>query len=210
MTIGLSGGGRITVDGRTWPLPPGSGVLLFPGVAHSHEANEGGWETAYLTFGGASAESILASIGVHRSMFFRWPAETEVGRLIVRMTDRLEQGGDMFGIEASSAAYHFLLALTRCGTIQPGRRNGDPDRLEQLRKVVEWMESRISDPSVGMEQIADVLNLSGRRVTGLFRETFGQPPYAYFSSACSREEQRDRPRGRSISIDSRILQEYRD
>jgi AraC-like DNA-binding protein len=176
----LSGSGRITAEGRTQPLPSGSGVLLFPGVAHSYETEEGRWETAYLTFGGAAAESILASAGVHRSMFFRWPPEAEVGRLIGRMVDRLERGGDVFGLEASSAAYHFLLALTRYGTTQPGRKSGDPDRHEQLRKVVEWMESRISDPSVGMEQIADVLRLSSRRVNGLFREAFGQSPYAYF------------------------------
>ncbi|OUM95213.1 MAG: transcriptional regulator [Thermobacillus sp. ZCTH02-B1] len=176
----LSGSGRITAEGRTRTLPAGSGVLLFPGVKHSYEADEGGWETAYLTFGGAAAESILAAAGVHRSMFCSWPPEAEVGRLITAMVERLETGGDVFGIEASSAAYHFLLALTRYATNQPGRKKSDPDRLEKLRKAVEWMESRISDPTVGVEQIADVLRLSGRRVTGLFREAFGQPPYAYF------------------------------
>jgi Transcriptional regulator containing an amidase domain and an AraC-type DNA-binding HTH domain len=176
----ISGKGSITVEGKTHPLPAGSGILLFPGVAHVYESEDGGWETAYLTFGGSAADGILASAGVHQSIFFQCPADAAVGRLIERMVDRLELGGDVFGIEASTSAYHFLLTLTRYGATQSGRKNGDPDRLDQLRAVVEWMESRCSDPSVGMEQIAGVLNLSNRRVTGLFRETFGQPPYAYF------------------------------
>lgn len=176
----LSGCGRITVEDKTYSLPEGSGFLLFPGVAHSYEADAETWETAYLTFGGPAAESILASAGVHQPTFFQWSPEASVGRLIGQMVERMEQGGDVFGIEASSAAYHFLLTLTRHGSTQPGRKNGDMDRLDQLRAVVEWMESRIADPSVGMEQIAGVLNLSNRRVTGMFRETFGQPPYAYF------------------------------
>jgi len=183
----LSGSGRITVADRTYPLPSGTGFLLFPGVAHAYEADEDGcWETAYLTFGGAAADGMLASMGVHQSTYLQWPADVGLDRLIGRIVDRLEQGGDVFGIEASSAAYHFLLTLTRYGSTQPGRKNGD-DRHEQLRAVVEWMESRIDDPSVGMEQIASVLRLSNRRVTGLFRETFGQPPYAYSSSSgCAR------------------------
>jgi Transcriptional regulator containing an amidase domain and an AraC-type DNA-binding HTH domain len=175
-----AGRGWITVEGKTHPLPAGSGILLYPGVAHVYESDEGGWETAYLTFGGTAADRILASAGVHQSTFFRWPADADVGRLIEQMVDSLEPGGDLFGIEASSAAYRFLLTLTRYGATESGRKSGDPDRLEQLRAVVEWMESRCSDPSVGMEEIAGVLRLSNRRVTGLFRETFGQPPYAYF------------------------------
>lgn len=176
----MSGRGRIAVEGRSHPLPSGSGILLFPGVAHTYEAEEGRWETAYLTFGGAAADSILAAAGVHQSTFFQWPADAAAGRLIEQMLERLEQGGDVFGIEASTSAYHFLLAMTRYPTSQPGRKNGDPERFEQLRTVIEWMESRCSDPSVGMDQIAGVLNLSSRRVNGLFRETFGQSPYAYF------------------------------
>ena len=177
----LSGSGRITADDRTYALPAGSGILLFPGVPHAYESDGDGWETAYLTFGGAAADSILASAGVVRpSTFFQWPADAAVGSLIGGMVDRLERGGDIFGIEASSSAYHFLLTLTRYAAVQPGRKSDESDRLEQLRSVIEWMESRISDPSVGMEQIAGILRLSNRRVTDLFRETFGQPPYTYF------------------------------
>jgi len=175
----LSGSGWIKVEGRTYALPAGTGFLLYPGVAHAYEADADVWETAYLTFGGPAADSILASAGLHQSTYLQWPNDIGMDRLIGDMVDRLERGGDVFGIEASSAAYQFLLTLTRYGSTQPGRKTGD-DRLEQLRTVIEWMENHIADPSAGMEQIASVLRLSHRRVNGLFRETFGQPPYAYF------------------------------
>lgn len=174
-----SGRGRFTLNDRTFLLPAGAGVLLFPGVPHSYEADDAEWATAYLTFGGAAADSIAAAAGLHGTTFIQWPDDAAEARLIEAMVQRLERGSDLFGIEASAAAYHFLLTLTRY-VVQPGRKNGASERYAQLRTVVQWMEAHCADPSVGMEQIAGVHNLSNRRLTSLFRETFGQSPYAYF------------------------------
>jgi len=174
-----AGEGVMNVAGKSYAMPVGTGFLLFPGVPHSYEAKEDRWETAFLTFGGAAADAIATSIGMQEPALFRWSPESGIGRAVEDMMLQVENDGDVFGIAASSGTYRFLVMLARFGMIH-GKRQGDPDRLDKLRTVVEWMEARYMDPEIGIEEIAAVLGLSNRRLTDMFRESFGISPYAYF------------------------------
>jgi len=174
-----AGEGIMTVAGKSHPMPVGTGFLLFPGVPHSYEAKEERWETAFLTFGGPAADAVATALGIEESALFRWSSEAGIGRAVEDLLQQLEHDGDVFGIAASSGTYRFLVTLARYGMIH-GKRPGDPDRLDKLRTVVEWMEARYMDPEIGIEEIAAVLGLSNRRLTGMFRESFGISPYAYF------------------------------
>jgi AraC-like DNA-binding protein len=175
----VAGEGVMSILGKSVSLPVGSGFLLFPGVPHSYEAKDECWETAFLTFGGPSADAVMSAIGVHESSLFRWLPESGIGRLVEEILVQLENEGDVFGIASSAGTYRFLITLARFGTM-PGKRTSDPERLDQLRTVIEWMESRYMDPEIGIEEIAAVLGLSNRRLSGLFQESFGQSPYKYF------------------------------
>lgn len=173
-----AGRGMLQFEGRALLMPAGTGVLLFPGVSHTYESTAGGWETAYLTFGGPAAAGLLSALGIHESALFQWPSDAPTSTIVETIVERLETEGDVLGIEASTGAYRLLVTLMRYGTAYG--KGGDSGRLDKLRTVIEWMERRYDDPDVGLEEISAVLQLSNRRLTGLFRETFGLPPYAYF------------------------------
>lgn len=174
-----TGQGEIRFEDKTYVLPPNTGVLLLPGVPHAYESTGERWRTAYLTFGGPAAESILASAGITGSSAFAWERGAPHAGMIEAAVNRLETTGDVFGLEVSSDAYRFLITLVRYAT-EYGKPSGSPGRHDKLRMLVEWMETRYADPGVGLDDIADVLQVSNRRLNALFHEAFGLSPYAYF------------------------------
>jgi AraC-like DNA-binding protein len=42
------------------------------------------------------------------------------------------------------------------------------------------MDTRYADPNIGLNEMAETLSISPRRLNHLFRETFNLTPYAYF------------------------------
>lgn len=169
------GEGRIRFEGRTLALPPGSGVLLMPHVPHSYEAVSGVWQTMYLTFDGPMAPVLLRSLDMERSAYYRW--EGGMPWRIEALLEKLEQTEDVFGLQASSEVYSFLVTLGKYGKPQSG---GDFSLLlEQLRPALQAMDAELADPALGLEELAERLRLSSRRLSELFRRAFGLSPYAY-------------------------------
>lgn len=63
------GTGRIQVQGRTYVLNEGEGVLLAPFISHSYEKISEKWTTCFLTFAG-SMESMIADMLGNRYVIF--------------------------------------------------------------------------------------------------------------------------------------------
>ncbi|CAM4377735.1 AraC family transcriptional regulator [Paenibacillus tarimensis] len=173
-----SGEGVIHFEDQTVRLPAGTGLLLFPHVPHSYAAADELWETVYLTFGGPAADSILGTLHIRQSAFFRWDALSPLHPYIAGMLSRLESRADVFGHDISADCYRFLLMLSRYGN--PASTAGSSGNIERVRTMIEWMEANYSNPDIGLKDIAEVLPLSVRRLNDLFRHLFGLSPYAYF------------------------------
>lgn len=162
-------------------LPPFSGMLLFPGEEHTYEAEEEEWSTLYLTFGGAAAESIVHGFGMLESSFFSFEPEALIDDLLFAMLKRLEAGEDRFGLEISADAYRFLGRLSKFGHLH--HNQSISRNLEKLTPLLLWMEEHLGDPEAGLGDFAAVLDVSGRHLSTLFRQTFDSSPYAYFIQA---------------------------
>lgn len=174
----LSGEGAFAVDGRKYSLPAGSGILVPPEAPHVYEPVSDSWETAYLTFGGAGAATMLIALGLIEPAPVRWEENSPLASYLERMLDRIEAGDDPFGLEASADAYRFLLTLRRHG--RSGRQDSVDRASERLRPLIEWMERHYADPSAGLSDMRSVLGMPPSTMNELFRRTFGQSPYNYF------------------------------
>lgn len=173
----LSGEGRAHFAGRTVAMPPNTGLLLFPGDPHGYESVGGVWRTAYVTFAGTLAAELLAGLGMPSSVLVRLPPEAGLEPFLLETMEQLERHGDPFGVATSSAVYRLIVTLARYGEtgVRPRRQTG---RIRQLQAAIDWMEAHVADPDAGVSQLASSLGLSERRLNGLFRESFGQSPYA--------------------------------
>jgi AraC-like DNA-binding protein len=172
------GEGVLSFEGKQTALPPGSGFLLLPNDPHEYKATGGRWGTLYLTFGGPAADSLADMLGLRQSGLFRWESDTPLASLVGSLLDRFEGEPDLFGLQASTEVYRFLITLHKYG-----QRHGQAvvsRNLHKLRPLIEWMEARYPDPGVGLEEMARTVDVSVRQLNDLFRETFGVSPYAYF------------------------------
>ncbi|CAI6054344.1 AraC family transcriptional regulator [Cohnella sp. JJ-181] len=173
----LSGEGAFIVDGRRHSLPAGSGMMIAPGVPHVYEPVTDLWETAYLTFGGAAAGTMLLALGLIEPAPIRWETASPPDGYLQGMLDRIEADDDLFGLEASADAYRFLLTLRRHG--RSGRQDSAARASEKLRPLIEWMERRYPDPDAGLTEMREVLGMPASTMNELFRRAFGQSPYNY-------------------------------
>jgi AraC family transcriptional regulator of arabinose operon len=173
----VEGEGTIAFDNKTFPLKPGSGVLLRPNLAHRYEAVSEPWQTLYLTFGGSVASDILTSLHIQESDYYRWEQDTPFSTLLRDMLDRTERESDRFGLNASADMYRFVLTLQKFGQLH--RNKAIARNLEKLRPLIEWLDARYPDPELGLGSMSAFLGVSNSGINQLFRETFGQTPYAY-------------------------------
>lgn len=173
------GEGIIHLDNKKITLAEGSGILLMPGTPHHYESlSSEVWCTYYLTFGGASARNILDSLGMNRSLLYRWESEAPLSHMLEEMLDRHDAADDMFSLGESSDAYRFLLTLNKYGQLH--NNTAISRNVDKLQPLLKWMDSHYGDPDVGLFDLAAQLEVSGRYLNSLFLQTFGLSPYAYF------------------------------
>ncbi|MCK8488059.1 AraC family transcriptional regulator [Paenibacillus sp. MBLB2552] len=173
------GEGELTFGSGTVPLPPGSGILLPPDMPHAYEAKRSSnWETYYLTFGGAAAGSILAAFGIREAALFRWEAEAPLTPLLGQLLNKLDRIQDLFGLETSTEVYRFLAVLSQFGQVSS---SAVPRNMEKLGPLLAWMEQEYGNPDIGLDTLAEVVEMSGRHLSKLFQQTFGIAPYSYLT-----------------------------
>lgn len=171
------GEGIITFEDTTYTLLPNSGVLLLPNVPHRYEASSKQWRTYYLTFAGPAVRSMLEAINLHMCAFFHWEQQSPLNGFLEEMLARQENSADQFGLQSSTDAYQLLLMLAKYGQLQ--NNTAISSNLDKLKPLLEWMETNYGDPSIGLQELAAPLQVSGRYLNTLFMQTFGLSPYAY-------------------------------
>lgn len=175
-----SGEGTIEFEGKMLSLPPCSGVLLMPGVAHSYRMKGDHWSTYYVTFGGTAAQGILSSLQMEESSLFKWEPDTPFANTIPEILDQVESKEDVFGLDASSNVYRLLLTLRKYG--QMHNKAALSRNLERLRPMLLWFDQHLDNPNIGSLEMSSVLGISYSRINVLFRETFRMSPYSYLVS----------------------------
>ena len=173
----LEGEGEFELSGRRFSLPVGNGSLLFPGVPHSYTAKGKQWKTLYVTFGGALADSILASLGIRHTEWLRWNEDAPMTAQLMAMVEQTRYDEDRTGLNASAQLYRFLTMIKIYG--QTGGRSSLFQHLEKLDPLLHWLDKRFGDPEIGLTDMAERLEISPRYLNALFRQAFGITAYAY-------------------------------
>jgi AraC-like DNA-binding protein len=178
----VSGQGTIFFQNQQIELLPNNGVLLLPHTPHSYKRDQSSsteWRTLYITFGGTMVKDFLINLGLYQSTFFHWENKTPISTFIDDVLTTSKKTTDMFSIKASSDVYQFLLILNKYGKTNKSNMK-ETSNLATLYPLLDWMNSHLSDSNVGLNEMADYLNISKRHLNSLFRKNFHVTPYSYF------------------------------
>ncbi|MBD7967150.1 AraC family transcriptional regulator [Paenibacillus gallinarum] len=176
----MEGEGEFTFAGKTYRLLPGTGVLVAPGEPHEYKRKGADrlWSTLYITFSGPQTSAILATLELEPSACYQWAPSSELQFFGQQVLGSIGSDRDLTGLEASGDLYRFLLLLKKYGTT--GNSPSLSHSLERLAPLLQFMEEKLSDPSVGLSEMAAVLSVSPRYVNTLFKQSFGETAYGYF------------------------------
>jgi AraC-like DNA-binding protein len=174
----VKGEGQLTFSNRIVNMTPNSGVFLLPNVEHRYERITTNWETLYVTFSGPILSDLLSSLNLDDSSYFQWEQDAPLSQILFRALDQFSSKIDIFGIDSSTFVYQFLISLHKYG--QKDKNTSLQKNTEKIMPLIRWMEDHLSDPNVGLNQLASFLGVSSRYLNTLFKETFGTSPYTYF------------------------------
>jgi AraC-like DNA-binding protein len=173
----IDGAGEFTVLGRTYRLGPRQGVLLRPNVPHRYHPLTESWSTWYLTFDGALANPITASLELHHMEALNWDEICPLSQIHEQYGEKCRYSFDFAGLNGALEVYTFLTLLKQHG--QASGQLSLSREHERLTPVYLLIEEKYSDPGLGLPQMAETLGISPQRLHTLFRRSWGISPYQY-------------------------------
>ncbi|MBD0380758.1 AraC family transcriptional regulator [Paenibacillus sedimenti] len=173
----FSGEGEFWLEGKSFRMNRGMGVLMLPRTPHAYWAVTERWCTQYVTFGGKLADAILSTLDLHESALFRWEEYSPLQTALERMIVHAEAGAEYTGYDASSDLYHFLTTLKKHG--QVNNRASITNQIMLLQPLLDWLEREYGNPDIGLENMALILGVTSRHMNTLFQHAFGLSPYSY-------------------------------
>ncbi|WP_158602328.1 AraC family transcriptional regulator [Cohnella endophytica] len=173
----VEGCGSFTVNGSTVKLYPNQGILLKAGTPHSYSAETEVWSTWFMTFDGALASPITASLDLPQMLPVSWDDDCPLARVHEQYSEKFGYSFDFAGINGSLEVYVFLTQLKKYGQIS-GRSSLSKGH-ERLTPIYLLIEERYGDPGLGLDRMAEELLVSPQYLNKLFRTSWGISPYQY-------------------------------
>lgn len=183
----LEGAGRFELDGELVRLTKGQGVLLKPFTPHSYYPVSARWSTIYITFGGASAASIMEALVMDRTILYEEDDAQSFGALFNDLFRRIDGAKSHNDVEVSTDLYYFLMQLRKFGMLNNGPSLSQYYR--RLQPVVQWMEQHLAD-NIGLPEIAEHARMGTNALHELFQQAFDMSPYSYLIQLRLREAKR--------------------
>ncbi|WP_274649600.1 AraC family transcriptional regulator [Paenibacillus humicola] len=172
----LEGEGRFSFNGQEYLLSKGRGIFLKPYTPHSYFTSGPKWSTVYVTFGGASAVSILDSLRLNVSSLYTDLSDLPFASVIEEMLIKIDTDSEFSKLDLSAYLYQFLINLRKYGKThnQPSLSHF----YDKVRRLVEWLETVYAE-DITLKDMAGRLHVSEQYLNRLFQETFGISPYSF-------------------------------
>ncbi|WP_347551418.1 AraC family transcriptional regulator [Pseudalkalibacillus hwajinpoensis] len=193
----IDGEGTFSFLGQDYLLTPGKGILLTPFTRHSYRMTGTRWSTLYMTFGGASIDSILNSLEINFNALYSQSAELPFSKLIEDILANIEKDSDFSKLELSGDLYTFIIMLKKYGKLKNQRSLSY--NYEKIKPVVDWLEQNYSE-NIGLQEMAEQVKMSSQNLSTLFRRAFGISPYAFLIQMRIREAKKKLVSNPEISL----------
>ncbi|MFC5405308.1 AraC family transcriptional regulator [Cohnella soli] len=173
----VEGSGLFTVNGITMKLQPNHGILMKAGTPHSYRPESERWTTWYMTFDGALANPIVASLSLPLNAPVSWSDNSPLSFIHEQYGEKFGYSFDFAGVNGSLEVYAFLALLKKYG--QSSGQISLSKGHERLKPIYLLIEERYGDAALGLDRMAQQLGVSPQYLNKLFRLSWGMSPYQY-------------------------------
>lgn len=173
---GESGEGKLTVDGRTYDIAPGTCFYLPKGVPHDYwPVGEEEWYTNWLCFDGSCLEQTLENLGLMTACVVELPDPTRFDALFKNIFSELHADHVFGQLRASPYVYRLL---TELHLIKREQIEQQYHRTPKLDPVLEYIEQHLAEV-ITLEELAAQMSLTPQHFCRVFKDAVGERPFQY-------------------------------
>ncbi len=162
------GRGAITIEGATYNVSVGQGILLFPNTPHEYYAITDLWEVDWIIFGGLHVEDFFRSTaGIKKSGVY-YISQPDVILKKIRKVLTIEQSNNsMKGLECSAIAYSILMDIFVSTSLKS--EYSLDHQYNKLKPLFEYIDANYNKPFT-LPELAEVVSLSPQYLCVLFKK----------------------------------------
>lgn len=173
------GRGRIEIQGSSYELCEGEGVLIAPFVSHSYaQAGEDEWVTLFATITGTMESSIASMLGNRQILFTGQEQGEKLEKLICEIIKRYEET-PTDGKYLSVACYGFLMNFTE--GMYGNEMTEDPLYQRYVGPVIKEIETNYGE-KLTVSQLSGKVYVTQQYLSRLFQRFMGCSVYEYITS----------------------------
>ena len=172
---GISGTGKIVIDGSEYDLPPNHVAIYLPGMSQEIRAGETPWEYCWWTMDGPMAVSLTKEFGLLPQVSSAGPAPIEQIRELVDLITQPDYGAE---IAASCLVYKLLAEAASVAALVP--QSDDADGVVAAAR--DRLHANWADPACNVELIAEELGVHRSTLSRRFRTETGTTLIEYLVS----------------------------
>ncbi|WP_022764833.1 AraC family transcriptional regulator [Butyrivibrio sp. XPD2006] len=176
----LSGKGKFTMGGKTYPLKAGYGFLIVPDeLAYYVADDKDPWTYAWVGFGGNRAQAIVSQLGLSVNQpVFKSTASEDIYDLVKDMMDH-----NTFSVEdvlRRNGLLSMFLSVIASG-ISVTAKSDQGSANDYVTKAQDYIRSNYCNP-IKVSDIANYVCINRSYLYTLFEKTLGISPQQYLTS----------------------------
>ena len=176
----LSGKGKFTIGGKTYPLKEGYGFLIVPDeLAYYVADDKDPWTYAWVGFGGNRAQAIVSQLGLSVNQpVFKSTASEDIYDLVKDMMDH-----NTFSVEdvlRRNGLLSMFLSVIASG-ISVTAKSDQGSANDYVTKAQDYIRSNYCNP-IKVSDIANYVCINRSYLYTLFEKTLGISPQQYLTS----------------------------
>jgi AraC-like DNA-binding protein len=173
-----SGEGTLELSGKSYQLPMGHGMFLYPDVPHTYYPSSKEWVTEWVSFDGKDIAQLVDGIGFHSSGVYHLNDLSHFQSLI-RTGYQLSSTTSQYStLEVSSFLYAFLVELIK--NVNPLHKTIRTNQYGRLQPVLEYMETSYDLP-LSIQSLAELIEVSPQYLCTLFKKVLNLRPIEYLN-----------------------------
>lgn len=172
---GAQGQGRLTVEGHTYDIHPGTCFYLPKGIAHDYWPLTPDWQTNWLCFDGRCLPDTLCSLGLEHACVVDLPDPTRFDALFKNVLTELHADPVFGQMRASPYVYRILVEFHM---IKKEQIEQQYHRTPKLKPVLDYIEEHLQDV-ITLEKLAQLMNLTPQHFCRVFKDCIGERPFQY-------------------------------
>ncbi len=179
INICLSGSGTLFLNNLEIQVKKGECLIIYPNIPYKYIPGKDGLIVSWVSFDGFHVSSMLNFIGIKMSGVYKFLEPEFVSASIKEMVNFGKLSISDQGYAGSRVLYNLLLSFKE--TLISSSMGQNESQYKKIKPAIDFMNVNLKK-QIGIEDIADSINVTPQHFCLLFKSVMNQRPFEYLNS----------------------------